>query len=206
MRNLSINLNSYLCGHPRKRYVPYGIKLVPLATEPPMEPVVNLLKAFFVLSLFLTLGGLCTPALADIKVVGYQSWKARRILEAQSLYQQVRTEVRVALSSARNRRPENSRRLQERLEQARLNVQIARELSPNDYFVLYVRERRHTNPAAFIQAVERMSNPEVAEILNAYHNQLLKRDLPSETSIRIYQNSETARRMAPITPSGRIRR
>jgi len=171
-----------------------------------LEPAVkNLKSALFLLTLALC-GGLPNESLAELKVVGFQSWKARRILEAQALYQQVRGEVRESLSSVQNRRPETSRRLQERLEQSRLNVQIARELTPNDYFVLYVRERRHTNPRAFVQAVERMSNPEVAEILNAYHNHLLKRDLPSETSFRLYQNSETARRVAPVAPSGRIRR
>ncbi len=145
-------------------------------------------------------------ALGSSTILGFQAWKARRVIEAQSLFQQVRTEVRMALSKAQNRSPQRARYLQERLEQARLNIQISRELTPNDYFVLYVRERRNTNPRAFVLAVEQMSNPEVAEILASYHQSLLRRELPSEGTVRVYRETDTAHRRGMGRPSRLERR
>ncbi|HEX4923255.1 MAG TPA: hypothetical protein VFV50_04185, partial [Bdellovibrionales bacterium] len=63
-----------------------------------------------------------------------------------------------------------------RLRQAKTNVAIAQELTPNDYFILYLSPKYRNNARALEVAARFMSRQELAEILVGYSNHLQSRE------------------------------
>jgi len=55
-----------------------------------------------------------------------------------------------------------------RVSQAEINLTVSRDLSANDYFVLYLLPQFKDNKEALVQAARHLSPKEVAEILEAY--------------------------------------
>lgn len=106
------------------------------------------------------------------EVLSFKAWRSRRVIEAKSQVSQIKETMR------QQNRSENSRTadLKNRLEQELLNVKIAQELSANDYFVLYLTEQFKGDEGAVLQAVKRMSQKEVAEILINYQKRLMQQE------------------------------
>jgi hypothetical protein len=104
---------------------------------------------------------------ASAGVVSYKVWKAQKVQQAKNSLSHTQKELK---SSS-----ENSA-IKMRLKQAKTNVAIARELTPNDYFVLYLGPKYQGNAKALEVAARFMSRQELAEILVGYSNHLHQRE------------------------------
>ncbi|MEQ1877529.1 MAG: hypothetical protein ABL958_12860 [Bdellovibrionia bacterium] len=101
---------------------------------------------------------------AQAGVVSFKVWKAQKIQQAQSTLKIAKkNSVTSAASGAR-------------LKQAKTNMVIAQELSPNDYFILYLAPKYQGNAKALEVAARFMSRQELAEILVGYSNHLQTRE------------------------------
>jgi hypothetical protein len=144
-----------------------------------------------ILSVFLVL--LAGSAHAEINmglgVMGFQAWKASRIEEAKTQIERIQGEAGVdkavgdrapgektpVVNGAGSKplakdRLQKSPRIDQRLQQAQLNLEIAQELSVNDYFVLYLS--RFKERAAFQEAARKLSVDETADLMFAYQKSL----------------------------------
>lgn len=96
-------------------------------------------------------------------VVSFKVWKAQKIQQAQG---SLKTAKKASTSPANKAR----------LKQAKTNLLIAQELSPNDYFILYLAPKYQGNAKALEVAARFMSRQELAEILVGYSNTLQTRE------------------------------
>ena len=121
-------------------------------------------------------------------VLGFRDWKLKQIEEAKISLDVAKIDLRVAkkasppeaplaVSAASPKvnaaqkdslKPKGLRNLSrgDRLSQARVNLEIAQELTVNDYFVLYLS--RIQNQDIFLEAAKKMSPEEMAELMRAY--------------------------------------
>lgn len=99
-------------------------------------------------------------SLTQANVLSFKEWKTRRIVEAKSLITQIKLEKNLEADVQRHR-----------LLQIEMKLQAAKELSPNDYFHLYIMENLKTKPEEIRSVVKKLSKNELAEILNGYVNQ-----------------------------------
>ena len=121
-----------------------------------------------ILALTIVLSG----SLCEASVLSFKAWKARRVNEARSAVRQFKGDLQTAKKSGH----EDSIKTQEiRLEQAEINVEITQELGPTDYFVLYLAKNFPKDSSAVRQAVTKMSQSEVAEILMSYQKKMVFR-------------------------------
>lgn len=133
-------------------------------------------------------------AVAPAEVLSFHQWKAQRQVEAQAALERAR-QANLELQKKLNRKrvlvgaaevnqedssldssfeaaarirhiPENQESL---ISQAEHNLQVARNLSVTDYFALYLRFQ---SESSLREVVEKLSKPELAEILLAYRNSL----------------------------------
>jgi hypothetical protein len=122
-------------------------------------------------------------------VLGFRAWKASRTDEARSALQRLQVDASMESLSALDRAPApaageatvgvatkapprttSAQRFERRLEQARLNVEIAQDLTVNDYFVLYLKPFK--SKEAFLAAARKLSPDEMGELMLAYQKQL----------------------------------
>jgi hypothetical protein len=130
------------------------------------------------LSLFLLFTIPLFSAEAEAAVLSYKAWKSRRVFEAKSVVKQFKDELKVVLKTNDTSKVETQK---VRVEQAEINVDIANELGPTDYFVLYLAKNFSGNQKAVREAVSKMTSNEVAEILMGYQKKLLDQNLAPET-------------------------
>ena len=123
---------------------------------------------------------------ASAKVLSYESWKAKRVSEARSLVTQIQSNLK------RLKKGESLEVEQARLEQARLNVDIARELTAADYFVLYLSPQFRGNRSAFARATKGMKTRDIVDILVAYEAKLNEKLIP--------ENIESVKFLLPKKP------
>lgn len=95
------------------------------------------------------------------EVVSFKDWKKGKILEVQGAINQLET---IQKTSPAQFGPEE----QEKLKQARTNLDITKDLNAQDYFVLYLSPRFQNDQQAYTKAVQMMSADEVAQILIGY--------------------------------------
>jgi len=103
-------------------------------------------------------------------VVSYQAWKAIKLAEAKSVVDSLKHSLRVA---GHDGDEEECNHLQARLTQAQINLGVTRELSANDYFILYLMAHFRNNDDAFSYAARALNKKDVAEILKGYRQQFL---------------------------------
>lgn len=113
---------------------------------------------------------------AEVAVESYQSWKNARIEEAQSQLERLQSKQEISLppksalktkeGKATTETNATSSKTDAKLRQAQENLDIARELTVNDYFLLYLRQFRERE--AFIEAAKKLSPEELADLLMAY--------------------------------------
>jgi len=107
-------------------------------------------------------------------VLSFQKWKGHRIQEAKSLHLQISSDLdKIDKADATKRELEEAR-----LSQAKLNIDIARELTAADYFVLYLTKAFSGNRRAMMKAIRGMKPADIADILSAYEESLKKRHNP----------------------------
>jgi hypothetical protein len=122
-------------------------------------------------------------------VMGFQAWKSSRVEEAKVQIDRLQSELGAdrtqgdrapgekipvvngpgAKSLAKDRL-QKSTRADQRLQQAQLNLEIAQELSVNDYFVIYLS--RFKERAAFQEAARKLSVDEAADLMMAYQRSI----------------------------------
>ncbi len=114
-----------------------------------------------------------------VGVVGFQAWKTSRVEEAKLQLEKVKAEAPAAAKIAElkpvksaqdSSRMQKGSRADQRLEQAQLNVEIAEELSVNDYFVLYLNQFK--DRSAFLEAAQKLNSTEAADLMMAYQKHL----------------------------------
>lgn len=118
---------------------------------------------------------------ASAEVLGFRAWKTQRIDEAKLALERVTTE-----SSNDKRSPtaptaevrsagtlmqvKKLSKAETRINQAKMNLELAAEFTINDYFVLYLSQQ--ANAEAIPEAAKKMSPEEVAELMLAYKKRL----------------------------------
>lgn len=113
-----------------------------------------------------------TTATADGGVVAYPAWKATRVEEARLALERInfdRNVENIPATSEPKKKTSTTRTTDQRFEQAKLNLEIARELTVNDYLAIYLPQVRSRD--AIFELAKKMSIAEVAEILMAYQKQ-----------------------------------
>lgn len=114
-----------------------------------------------VLLILLGIGWMISQAAIAQDVVSFKEWKKQKtsgvervIAELEDL--QKKTPARFG--------PED----QEKLKQAKINLDITKDLNAQDYFVLYLSPQFQNDQGAFTQAVKMMAPDEIAQILLGY--------------------------------------
>lgn len=102
---------------------------------------------------------LTSPSWAS--VMSFSQWKAQQIGLAKSIYSDA------VIDSRRGGQEGLSR-----LRKARVKLVVAQELSPNDYFELYLSRHYNNNFKALEMAAKKMRPAELAEILMSYSDKL----------------------------------
>lgn len=107
-------------------------------------------------------GGFHFASLASGAMAGtlsFKEWKGRRVAEKTSVIRQVERE-RSMTGSARDNK----------LAQARFNLQTEQDLTPEDYFHLYLMEQFRKNPNQARETAKSLSKEELADIVVSYIN------------------------------------
>lgn len=98
----------------------------------------------------------------DEPILSFKEWQEARIKEAQTIL--IKTQIDRAESIAKD----NNKVTVNDVQQAKINVEIAKELGAPDYFVLYIIPKSKDNKNAILMAAQTMSKMEIADILTAY--------------------------------------
>ena len=109
-------------------------------------------------------------ARADVSVVSFQAWKTSRIEETRTALEKLQQQEKPAamgkkpdakiLAAAKNLKSDP------KFQQAQLNLEIAQELTVNDYFILYLSQFNARE--AFVEAARKLSPEESADLMMSY--------------------------------------
>lgn len=114
------------------------------------------------------------------EVMGFQSWKASRIDDAKSILEKLQQDHAPAASA---KRPEPTKvasagttaskapRADAKLQQAQMSLDVAHELTVNDYFVLYLSQFKTRE--AFLEAAKKLTPEESADLMISYQKHLV---------------------------------
>lgn len=142
----------------------------------------SFLKALILGSVFCTLGwvsvaaaGTATPKAASSlpgagAIFSFEQWKLKQVEEAQITYNVASMDMTLRARSRQAGGEEGAGSLQARVDQARLHLEVAKELGLHDYFVLYVAQLQ--SQEEFQKVVQHLSQEEAASLLKAYAEQL----------------------------------
>lgn len=120
--------------------------------------------------------------LHQVSLLTYQQWKAEKITTALESVQKSNREQSMSLTIRNIKEKSN---LQSRASQAQFQLEIAKDLTFNDYTVLYLAKHPQRSRAVEILSMK-MSPKEVAELLGS-HIRILngERPEPSEAPTRV---------------------
>lgn len=104
-----------------------------------------------------------TLAINPTTVKSYREWKAQRVHAATSEINSLKAQMTSAQMMGHKAQVEN---LQKELSQQQWNLDVAKELSVTDYFVIYLSQVPETD--RFKQAAAKMSLNEIEEMMKAY--------------------------------------
>ena len=107
-----------------------------------------------------------------VHILTYKVWKHKKIDEALSVVNELNRELKKMSNVKDDGALEDRADLNHQKTQAELNLGVAKELSANDYFVLYVAPQFKDNVEALGQAAKNLSPKDVADILSAYQKRL----------------------------------
>lgn len=147
---------------------------------------------FFLATSLLTLNLIASVSIADVSVQCFQSWKTSRVDEARTAIEKMQGERSLVSQTASLKGAEkktidqkadqknelNSRlqaaqktgRVDQKLQQAQLNLEVAQELTVNDYFLLYLNQFK--SKEAFIEVAKKLNPEETAELMLSYQKHL----------------------------------
>ncbi len=106
-------------------------------------------------------------ASANSKIHSFKEWKGEKIQNAIVQTMQVRAQL---LKAKANSSLLQKTSLEKQLEQTMWHLDIAKELSVTDYFVMYLSPL--TAPDRFQIAAQKLSTAEIAELMRAYAAEL----------------------------------
>jgi hypothetical protein len=118
----------------------------------------------------LSLGLTSSIGKADVPLaMAFQAWKASRVDEAKAVLEKVQKPA--SIDPLKKPLPGlKSTRVDQKLQQAQLNLDIAQELSVNDYFVLYLTQFKQRD--AFVEVAKKLTPEEIADLMMAYQKHL----------------------------------
>jgi hypothetical protein len=123
---------------------------------------------YFIAALLFTCGLVSSHALAktssDSNVLAFKVWKQKKIDEAQAYTVEIKREIKQATDQSATQK--------HKLAQAEVNLKVSRDLSANDYFVLYLTPQFKDDNEALIQASKHLTPKDFADILRAYQKTL----------------------------------
>jgi hypothetical protein len=136
------------------------------------------------LILAVLVGSATSPSFASantnkVRVLPFKVWKTKKIDEAKSIVAEFKRQQRQVSQGSENE--DEKQELAQKLSQSQLNLAVAKELSANDYFLLYVSPQFKDNPSAFLEAAKTLSAKDTAEILGAYQKRLQASDANDDT-------------------------
>ncbi len=91
--------------------------------------------------------------------LSFQKWKLRRVAEKTSIVAQIRQDKSLPTGIHQNK-----------LNQAMFNLQTEKDLTPEDYFHLYLVEQFKSNPSKARDTAKSLSKEELADIVVSYIN------------------------------------
>src|SRR5690606_34678487 len=91
--------------------------------------------------------------------LSFQQWKSRRVTEKESVVEQIKQNKSLKTEAR-----------QKKLTQALANIETEKDLSPEDYFHLYLVELFKNNPNGAREAAKTLSKEELAAIIVSYIN------------------------------------
>jgi hypothetical protein len=146
---------------------------------------------------------------AETAVLGFQAWKTSRVDDARSNLEKLQAEKpSQALAAITGPKPSDKKnqseqaramalrvpRTDQKVQQAQLALEIAQELTINDYFVLYLGPFKN-NRDAYIEAAKKLSPEESADLMMSYQKRLIgssEADEPTPTSASLSNAQSTS--------------
>ena len=132
-------------------------------------------------------------AIANPKILSYKEWKGEKIQAAIVQTMQVRGQLLKAKADS-NILQRSS--LEKQLEQTMWHLDIAKELSVTDYFVMYLSPL--STPDRFQIAAQKLSTAEIAELMKAYAAELNSANPPQQSPQPAMTGRATAGPKLPI--------
>lgn len=125
-------------------------------------------KALFC-AIAVTLAAISAKAAEPPAVIGFQAWKDARVEEARTALERIEKAAPPAPAKKNARAPKLKVDVKQ-LQQAQLNLEVAQELTVNDYFVLYLSQFKTRE--SFIEAAKKLTPEDAAELMMAYQKQI----------------------------------
>jgi hypothetical protein len=133
------------------------------------------LLVFSIIFFVLGFGPMGQASSSKARILPFKVWKQKKIDEAKTVV----SELKHHKSQIKTETSEDDEKQDaaQQLSQAELNLGVARELSANDYFLLYVSPQFKNNNDALVQAARALSPRDMADILVAYQKRLQTPDI-----------------------------
>lgn len=109
-------------------------------------------------------------------VMGYQAWKQLQVEESKKGLEKLQALAPgfSKLSAGEIAKNPKLQRLDQRMRQTQLNLEVAQELSLNDYFLIYLSQFKSKDLLA--EAAKHLTPEELGELLLAYQHNVLRAD------------------------------
>jgi hypothetical protein len=145
------------------------------------------LLSLSVIFLVLSFGFFGQTSGTKVRILPFKIWKQKKIDEAKTVVAELKRQNKKTIQGkaqvkSDNQDDEDKQGSIQQLSQAELNLGVARELSANDYFLLYVSPQFKNNNEALVQAARALSPRDIADILEAYQKRLQTTDISTNTS------------------------
>jgi hypothetical protein len=111
--------------------------------------------------------------------LSFDVWKAKKVAQAKADFNRIKTRlawVKRPLSTSQDRALRN----------AKLNLEIARSLSSNEYFIVYLTEKFPRDYKVLSDVTKKFSSRDVTEILMEYQRLILQGETPRYESVNSY--------------------
>lgn len=108
--------------------------------------------------------------------MGYQTWKQLQVEESKKGLEKLQALAPglAKLSAGEIAKNPKLQRLDQRVRQTQLNLEVAQELSLNDYFLIYLSQFKSKDLLA--EAAKHLTPEELGELLLAYQHNILRAD------------------------------
>ncbi|MBX9767803.1 MAG: hypothetical protein K2X47_11075 [Bdellovibrionales bacterium] len=149
----------------------------------------NLVLILFIMSFV-------SPVLSAVThPLSFDVWKAKKVAQARADYGRIKTRlawVKRPLSHSQERALRN----------AKLNLEIAKSLSANEYFIVYLTEKFPKDSKALNAVTRKMTAKDISEILVEYQRLILQGgESPRYEPMHSYQGFDRSSSVLPASKS-----